>query len=95
VDSGSRKVYHIFRDHLGSITHLVNTSTVVAEYNFDACSVKPGFCEHSETKSIVERIPGSEAVREGRRRRDKDTWSYTLSGEPDLFAGRGFTGHVQ
>lgn len=27
------------------------------------------------------------------RRRDKDTWSYTLSSEPDLFAGRGFTGH--
>jgi RHS repeat-associated protein len=27
------------------------------------------------------------------RRRDKDTWSYTLSGEPALFADRGFTGH--
>lgn len=27
------------------------------------------------------------------RRRDKDTWSYTLDNEPDLFAGRGFTGH--
>jgi RHS repeat-associated protein len=27
------------------------------------------------------------------RRRDKDTWSYTLSGEPDLLAGRGFTSH--
>jgi len=27
------------------------------------------------------------------RRRDKDNWSYTLSSEPDLFAGRGFTAH--
>ena len=27
------------------------------------------------------------------RRRDKDSWSYTLSSEPKLFAGRGFTGH--
>jgi hypothetical protein len=27
------------------------------------------------------------------RRRDKDNWGYTLSGEPDLFAGRGFTSH--
>ena len=29
------------------------------------------------------------------RRRDKDTWGYTLSGEPDLIAGRGFTGHEE
>ena len=27
------------------------------------------------------------------RRRDKDDWSYILSGEPVLFADRGFTGH--
>ncbi|MGV8091906.1 MAG: RHS repeat-associated core domain-containing protein [Mangrovibacterium sp.] len=27
------------------------------------------------------------------RRRDKDTWSYTLDSEPALFADRGFTGH--
>jgi len=27
------------------------------------------------------------------RRRDKDDWSYTLNGEPELMAGRGFTGH--
>ena len=27
------------------------------------------------------------------RRRDKDTWSYTLHSEPELFAGRGFTSH--
>jgi RHS repeat-associated protein len=27
------------------------------------------------------------------RRRDKDDWTYNLVGEPELFAGRGFTGH--
>jgi len=27
------------------------------------------------------------------RRRDKDDWSYTLNGEPELMAGRGFTSH--
>ncbi|MGC9355490.1 MAG: RHS repeat domain-containing protein, partial [Mariniphaga sp.] len=27
------------------------------------------------------------------RRRDKDDWSYTLSGEPELLAGRSFTSH--
>ena len=29
------------------------------------------------------------------RRRDKDTWQYTLSGEPELLAGRGFTAHEE
>ena len=29
------------------------------------------------------------------RRRDKDTWQYTLSGEPDLLAGRCFTAHEE
>ena len=27
------------------------------------------------------------------RRRDKDDWTYNLVGEPELLAGRGFTGH--
>ena len=62
--TGSWVVYHIFRDHLGTITHLKNGSTI-DEYSFDAWG----------------------------RRRDKDNWSYTLSGEPALFADRGFTGH--
>ena len=57
-------VHNIFRDHLGTITHLKNDSTV-NEYSFDA----------------------------RRRRRDKDNWTYTLTSEPDLFAGRGFTAH--
>ena len=79
---------------MGNITHQVNTSNVVvAEYNFDACSVKLGFCECSETKTVVELIPISEADREGRRR-SADDWSYTLDGNDlALFADRGFTGH--
>jgi RHS repeat-associated protein len=62
--TGSWVVYHIFRDHLGTITHLKNGSTI-DDYSYDAWG----------------------------RRRDKDNWSYTLSGEPALFADRGFTGH--
>jgi RHS repeat-associated protein len=62
--TGSWVVYNIFRDHLGTITHLKNGSTI-DEYSFDAWG----------------------------RRRDKDNWSYTLSGEPTLFADRGFTAH--
>jgi RHS repeat-associated protein len=64
VGTGSWTVYNIFRDHLGTITHLKNGSTI-DEYSFDAWG----------------------------RRRDKDSWSYTLSGEPALFADRGFTSH--
>ncbi|MFZ5429788.1 MAG: RHS repeat domain-containing protein [Bacteroidota bacterium] len=62
--TGSWVVYNIFRDHLGTITHLKNGSSI-DEYSYDAWG----------------------------RRRDKDNWSYTLSGEPSLFADRGFTGH--
>ncbi|MFZ5430470.1 MAG: RHS repeat-associated core domain-containing protein [Bacteroidota bacterium] len=62
--TGSWVVYNIFRDHLGTITHLKNGSTI-DEYSFDSWG----------------------------RRRDKDNWSYTLSGEPALFADRGFTSH--
>ncbi|MDP3915637.1 MAG: RHS repeat-associated core domain-containing protein [Bacteroidota bacterium] len=69
---------------------------VVAEYNFNACSVKLGFCDPptgGETKTVVELIPISEADREGRRR-SADDWSYTLDGNDlALFADRGFTGH--
>ncbi len=62
--SGTWTVYNIFRDHLGTITHL-KTGSTVNEYSFDAWG----------------------------RRRDKDSWSYTLDSEPSLFADRGFTGH--
>ncbi len=92
VGTGNWTVYNIFRDHLGTITHLKNGSNPADEYSFDACSVKLAFCFSSFTKSLVELIPRSEADREGRRR-DKDTWSYTLDSEPALFADRGFTSH--
>ncbi|MBW8331039.1 MAG: RHS repeat-associated core domain-containing protein [Prolixibacteraceae bacterium] len=66
TQSGTTTYYYLLRDHLGNITHQVNTSNVVvAEYNFDAW---------------------------GRRRNPTD-WGYNLSGQPELFAGRGFTGH--
>ncbi len=65
VGTGSWTVYNIFRDHLGTITHLKNGSNPADEYSFDAWG----------------------------RRRDKDTWSYTLDSEPALFADRGFTSH--
>ncbi len=65
----------------------------VKEYSFDACSVKLAFCKRSGTKSLVEPIPMSQAVREGRRRSVND-WNYTLDGnDHPLFAGRGFTSH--
>ncbi len=89
--AGSWTVYNIFRDHLGTISHLKTGSTII-EYSFDACSVKLAFRERSETKSSVELIPKSEASREGRLC-NKDDWSYTLTNEPALFADRGFTGH--
>ncbi len=89
VGTGSWTVYNIFRDHLGTITHL-KTGSTISEYSFDACSVKLAFHERSKMKSLVELIPRSEADREGRRR-DKDDWTYTLSSEPALFADRGFT----
>jgi len=95
VKQGSSiQYFYLLRDYLGSITHVVDASyDVVFEFSFDACSVKTClFVSISETKSLVEQIPISEAFREGRRR-DKDTWKYTLNSEPDLFAGRGFTSH--
>jgi RHS repeat-associated protein len=64
VNGGTPVVWSIFRDNLGTITHLKN-GTTIQEYSFDAYG----------------------------RRRDKDDWSYTLTGEPALFADRGFTGH--
>jgi RHS repeat-associated protein len=66
TESGATSYFYLLRDHLGNITHQVNTSnTVVAEYSFDAW---------------------------GRRRNPLD-WSYNVSNEPELLAGRGFTGH--
>ena len=64
TNGGTPQVWAIFRDNLGTITHVKN-GTNVQEYSYDAFG----------------------------RRRDKDDWSYTLTGEPALFADRGFTGH--
>ena len=93
TQSGATTYYYLLRDYLGNITHVYNVSTSTAtEYSFDACSVKLGFCEWSETKALVELIPISEADREGRRR-NPTSWSYDLTSQPELFAGRGFTSH--
>jgi RHS repeat-associated protein len=64
VNNGTPQVWSIFRDHLGSITHVKN-GTTVQEYSYDAWG----------------------------RRRDKDTWSYSVDDGYTLFADRGFTGH--
>lgn len=93
--SGTTTFYYLLRDHLGSITHIVNASTgsTVYEYSYDACSVKHGFCEE-RMKTDVELIPPEVRRREGRMR-NMSTWTdYGPSSEPALFvAGRGFTGH--
>lgn len=64
ISGGTTTVYAIFRDHLGTITHLKSSGGTL-EYSFDAYG----------------------------RRRDKDTWSYTVDDTNALFADRGFTGH--
>jgi len=64
VNGATPVVYAIFRDNLGTITHLKSSSETL-EYSFDAYG----------------------------RRRDKDTWSYTVDDTNALFADRGFTGH--
>jgi len=66
TDVSGTTYYYLLRDHLGSITHVYNSSNGTSqEYSFDAW---------------------------GRRRNPTD-WSYNLSGQPELFAGRGFTSH--
>ena len=68
VNTGTPVIYYVLRDYLGSITHVVKSNlTTTDEYSFDACSVKPAFCEPTlggETKGKVELIPISEAIRE-------------------------------
>ncbi len=65
VGTGSWTVYNIFRDHLGTITHLKNGTNPADEYSFDAWG----------------------------RRRNATNWTYDLTGQPALFADRGFTSH--
>ncbi len=84
-------MYYQHPDYLGSV-HLITNSAgaTVQELGFDACSVKLAFCERRETKSIVELIPLSEAVREGRQR-NATNWTYTSLPVPKF--DRGYTGH--
>lgn len=65
--SGTSNVYHILRDHLGSITHVIdNSGNVVQELSYDAWG----------------------------RLRDPDTHVvYAPDSIPELFLGRGYTGH--
>ena len=65
--SGVSNVYHILRDHLGSITHVVdNNGNVVQELSYDAW---------------------------GRLRNPATQQIYAPDSIPDLFLGRGYTGH--
>ena len=91
-DNNNSNLYYIHKDHLGSYQVISNSSgALVEEMSYSPCSVKLVFCEPSETKSIVELIPISIAVREGRRRKASNWNDYSLTSAP-MFA-RGFTGH--
>ena len=82
-NSSADTMYYIQKNYLGSYYCVTNSSGSIVTmdgqqqvYSFDPCSGKLAFCKRSETKSIVERIPMSEAVREGRRR-NATTWTYS------------------
>ena len=65
--SGSRNIYYLCRDYLGSITHITNGSgSVVQELSYDAW---------------------------GQLRNPTNQTVYTPGSAPDLFLGRGYTGH--
>jgi RHS repeat-associated protein len=82
---------YVLKDHQGSLAALVNEKSGTEYFSFDACSVKLGFCECSETKALVEQIPTEARSREGNRR-NAQTWTYTNM--PISFGTtRGFTMH--
>jgi RHS repeat-associated protein len=84
-------MYYVHKDYLGSISAITDASgNLVESLSYDPCSVKLGFCEHSETKALVEPIPTEVQGREGRRRNPSDWSDYNVSST--LF-DRGFTGH--
>ncbi len=66
------------------------TGNLLESLSYDACSVKLGFCEHSETKALVEPISLHAMQREGRRRTPTNWADYNVTST--LF-DRGFTGH--
>lgn len=66
-ENGVEKVYNIFRDHLGSIMHIIGPDgSLVQELSYDAW---------------------------GRLRNPATLQVYEPGREPDLFLGRGYTGH--
>jgi RHS repeat-associated protein len=84
-------MYYVHKDYLGSISAITDASgNLVESLSYDPCSVKLGFCEHSETKALVEPIPTEVQGREGRRRNPSDWSDYNVCST--LF-DRGFTGH--
>ncbi len=65
--TGNWQLYYIFRDHLGSITHISNSNgALVQELSYDAW---------------------------GRLRNPVTQEPYAPGSEPELFLGRGYTGH--
>ena len=64
--NGSENIRYIHKDHLGSLNTISDENgNPLQELSFDACSVKIGFCERSETKALVEQIPKEARSREG------------------------------
>ncbi|PKP47772.1 MAG: hypothetical protein CVT92_16695 [Bacteroidetes bacterium HGW-Bacteroidetes-1] len=91
--NGSENIRYIHTDHLGSWNTITDAGgNRLQELSFDACSVKLGFCERSETKALVEQIPTEARSREGNRR-NPNTWRAFASTPPEPFFDRGFTGH--
>jgi len=66
------------------------SGNLLESLSYDPCSVKLGFCECSETKALVERIPTEARSREGRRRKSNDWNDYNIT---STMFDRGFTGH--
>ena len=92
-NTAGREWYWVFADHLGSITTLVrNSDGQKFEMSYDACKVKLGFCECSETKTLVEPISYEARGREGNRR-DPNTWENYNYNMPSFITDRGYTGH--
>jgi len=84
-------MYYVHKDYLGSISAITDaTGNLIESLSYDACSVKLGFCEHSETKALVEPISLHAMQREGRRRKATNWTDYNVTST--LF-DRGYTGH--
>ncbi len=92
---GTAEINYIHTDHLGSWNTITDESgNLLQELSFDACKVKLGFCECSETKTLVEPISYEARGREGNRR-DPATWENYNYNMPSFITDRGYTGHVK